>query len=278
MEIIVNHLDYEINQKKILDNIYIEFETGKVNGIIGKNGSGKTTLLKIMDVLLEPTDGTIKIGKYSIEKNFERKDINKLRKQIGFLFQNTSDQFFNQTVREELEFSLYAFKYRLSEKDSRVKDALKMVDLSEKYLDMNPNELSLCEKKKVALASILIYNPKIIILDEPTIGLDFEGKKTLIKIIRMLKIRLKKTFIIATHDTDFLHKVVDNVYVLYNGKLVLQGNKYDVFKQVRLLKKYDILAPKVIEFSDRVLNKKQVRIGYRDEINDLIKDIYRYVK
>ena len=153
-----------------------------------------------------------------------------------------------------------------------------MVGLDPSYLDKNPQTLSNGEKRKVALASILVLNPSILVLDEPTIGLDSESASNFIKLLRLLKRRYNKTIIIASHNTELLHKIVDYLYVINDGKVVLEGNKYDVFKQEKILKKYGIKVPKIMEFSNTVLEKKNKKIGYRDEINDLIKDIYRYVK
>lgn len=263
-------------KKEVLNNINLQLMEGKINGIIGPSGSGKTTMAEIMVSLLLPNSGNVKIGNFVI--NNKKNNLDKIHFEIGLLFQFPEDQIFNTTVKEELEYSLKIFNYKTKKLDKQVNDALIMVGLDESYLEKNPFKLSNSEKRKIALASILIINPSIIILDEPTIGLDSDSKNNLIKLLRTLKNRYNKTIIIITHDTDMLHKIVDYICVLYDKKIVLSGDKYEVFKQVKLLNKYGIKVPKVIEFSDKVLNKKNIKIGYRDEINDLIKDIYRYVK
>ena len=168
------------------------------------------------------------------------------------------------------------FKKSVKNIEKHISDALLMVELNDSYLNRNPFTLSSGEMRKVAIASVLAFNPKIIILDEPTIGLDNKSKNNLIKIIKLLKNRYKKTVIIVSNDTDFLLQVVDHVILLDKGRIIYEGNKYDVFKQD--LEKYKIKRPKIIEFEQLVLQKKNIKIGYRDDINDLMKDVYRYVK
>ena len=160
----------------------------------------------------------------------------------------------------------------------RVSDALKMVGLDDSYLSRNPHTLSSGEKRKVAIASILVFNPQVIIFDEPTVGLDSNSKRNLMRLIKMLKNKYNKTIIIVTQDVDFLHKIVDYVYILEDGKVILEGDKYTVFSEVETLLKHGITVPKLVEFSHKVLKEKNIKMGYRDEINDLIKDIYRYAK
>ena len=283
MEVKFNNVDYsykKINyyEKEILKNIDIKFLEGKINGIIGKSGSGKTTLIELINNLLIPTNGSINVGEYLLESKKKLEDVNKLRFDVSMVFQFPEEQFFNITVKRELEIILKLFDYKLDQIDKRILDVLKMVDLGEEYLNYNPLKLSNGEKRKLAIASSLIINPKVLILDEPTIGLDSKSKNDLIKLIRILKNRYNKTIIIVTHNIDMLHKIADNIYVLNDKKIVMQGTKYEVFKNVKELKKYGIKVPKIIEFSDKVLTKKNIKMGYRDDINDLIKDIYRYVK
>lgn len=283
MEIKFNHVDFiysKVNyqKKEVLNDINVSFQEGKITGIVGKNGSGKTTMAELIDGLLLPSNGNIQVGNFLLEKNSKNKDIHDLRFQVGLVFQFPEDQIFNDTVKEELAMGLKFYHYKLDQIEKRTLDALKMVGLDASYLDKNPINLSNGEKRKVAIASILMMNPEVLILDEPTIGLDPESKKNFIKLLRILKNRFHKTILIVSHDTDFLLPIVDRVVVLYDKKIVLEGTKYDVFKQVKKLKQYGVKVPQVIEFSDKVLQKKKIKIGYRDEINDLIKDIYRYVK
>lgn len=265
-------------ENKVLDNINITFETGKVYGLIGKSGSGKTSLIQLINGLLLPTDGKIMLGKYKIDSRTKAKALKQLRSNVGIVFQNSEEQFFCHTVREEIEFGMINFEIKTDSIDKKAIDALKIVGLNETYLERNPLLLSHGEMRKVALASILVYNPKIIILDEPTIGLDDLGKKNLIKIIRKLKMRYNKTFIIVSHDTNFLLQIVDHVYLLENGVISLSGDKYAVLSNESVLKKNNISVPDILAFSNLVLKKKNIKLGFRDDINDLIKDIYRHVK
>lgn len=285
MEVKFEQVNYTYTDKSsskinILNDIYLEFKPGRITSLVGRSGSGKTTLAELSNALILPTDGKVNIGKYLITKSGvdESCNINTIRINVGLVFQFPEEQFFNMTIRDEVSFGMKFFNYRMSEMEKRTLDALRMVGLDEEYLDRNPFTLSNGEKRKVAIASILVFNPKVIILDEPTIGLDAISKKNLIQLIRRLKVRYNKTIVLISHDIDLVHSISDYVYVLNNGSIALQGDKYSVFKQIDKLKECGLRAPKMIEFSNLVLNKKGIKMGYRDEINDLIKDIYRYVK
>ncbi len=282
MEIKLEHVNFSYQKvncemKEVFCDLNVSFLSGKVHGIVGKCGSGKTTFLELIDGLLLPNRGKIYVGDFTIDNN-KVDNLSDLRSQIGFVFQNPENQFFNATVFDELAFNLKYYGCYLSDIHKRISDSLRMVGLDDTYVGKDPFHLSNSEKCKVAIASALVYNPKILLLDEPTRRLDGKSKESLIKLLRILKNRYHKTILVASHDTDFLHRIVDDVYVLYDGNIVLSGDKYDVFKNTKQLKKYGVKPPKIIEFSDKVLQKKQIKIGYRDEVNDLIKDIYRYVK
>lgn len=267
MEIKLKDISFKYpNKEYILKNINITIESNKITGIIGKNGSGKTTLLELISNLLTPTNGTI---------TYNKKDIDK--KHIGYIFQNPKSMFFKNTVKEEIELGSLVYNYRVKDLDKRIKEVLKIVKLKENILNKNPFELTNNESKKVALASILIYNPRIIILDEPTLNLDYKTKKELIILLKLLKNKYNKTIVVVSHDIDLINELCDNIILLNNGEIIDYNTKFEVLKNVKELKQCGLLPPKTILFSEKVLNKKGIKLGYRTEINDLIKDIYRNV-
>lgn len=272
----LKNINYSIGNNKIIKNINIKFEDEKITYLIGKNGSGKTTLLEIIDMLVKPDNGELIIDDKSIN-NIKEKELVNIRKNIGLVFQNPEEQFFCETVKKELEFGMNIFKYDKKTREKRIKDSLTMVGLPEEYLNRNPMSLSRSDMRKLSIACVLVLNPKIILLDEPTINLDDLNKKVLIDLLKRLKRKYHKTIIITSHDMNFILKTADYIYVINNGEKVLEGNKYDVFKNEELLK-YNILPPKIIEFSNIVRNTKNIKLEYRDDINDLMKDIYRHAK
>ncbi len=282
MEIKFENVGYIYNEKtplakEVLKDLNIEIKPNQINAIIGKSGSGKTTIIEMINALIIPTTGRIKVDNFLIEPEKRIVNIELLRFQVGLIFEFPEEQFFNSTVEKEISFGLKTFKYKTDEINKRVKNALQMVGLDESYLSRNPHTLSSGEKRKVAIASILVFNPKVIIFDEPTVGLDSNSKNNLIRLIKMLKNKYHKTIVIVSQDVDFLHKLVDYIFVLSDKKIILEGNKYEVFSQVEKLKEHGIGVPKIIEFTHKILVNKGVKMGYRDEIKDLIKDIYRHV-
>lgn len=282
MEIKYDNVSYIYNaktalRKRALTGIDLEIKEGKINGIIGRSGSGKTTLVELLNALIIPTSGSIKVDNFVISKKNKIKNINDLRVNVGLIFQFPEEQFFNLKVEDEIKFGMKYFKIKDSDIKTRSIEALKMVGLDEEYLGKDTFKLSSGEMRKVAIASILAFNPELIILDEPTIGLDSISKKQLIYLIRTLKNKYNKTIMIITHDVDLLHQISDYIFVLDSGKLVLEGAKYSVFTSDKL-KEYGIDAPKIIQFEKLVQKNKGIKLGYRDDVNDLIKDIYRYAK
>lgn len=281
MEIEFKNVSYVYNlntplRKLALEEINLKFKEGKINVIMGKSGSGKTTLAQLINALLKPTRGKIEIDDFVIERNLKMKNINDLRVNVGFVFQFPEEQIFNKTVKKEIVFGMKYLNYKKGSEDERAAMALKMVGLDESYLKRDPFTLSGGEMRRVAIASILAFNPKVIVFDEPTVGLDSLAKKNLIRLIKMLKNKYKKTIIIITHDSDMAYEISDYMYILQSGEIVIEGDKYKVFNH-KLIQEYGIKLPKIIEFTQKA-RKKGIKLMQRDDINDLIKDVYRNVK
>lgn len=276
MEVIFKNVGFTYNyklknSKEALKDINLCLESDLIHGIIGPIGSGKSTMLELMNGITKPTAGEIIIGKYNLNKrNFK---FNKFRFDVGLVYQFPEKQFFCNTVAEEIAFAEKVFEPKNKNIKAKVIKVLKMVGLDESYLSRNPFNLNGGEKRRVAIASVLISNPKLLIMDEPTIGLDNKSKKRLMKLLVNLKKKYLKTIIIVTHDVDMLYEIVDNVVVLNDGKLVKVGNKLEVFSDVTLLEKNNTPVPSIIKFERIVFDKTGIDLGYNPNMNSLVRKI-----
>lgn len=282
MEVIFDNVSYTYQdntplEHKVLKNLNVKLEKNKINAIIGPSGSGKTTFIELINALLIPTNGKVMVGEFVLDSNIKKSNLNILRFNAGLVFQFPEEQFFQPTVEKEIGFAMKHLNYTKGKIKEKIGQALEMVSLDESYLDRNPFELSYGEKRKIAIASILVFDPKIVILDEPTVGLDSKGKRMLTRLIRDLKFEYDKTIILVSHDADMLYKIADNVIALNNGGIVCSGDKFEVFRNIKVLKENNIAIPKIVEFSDKVKNKNGLNLGNYCEVNDFIKAIYKNV-
>jgi len=264
-------------QVDALKDITTTILPNKINALIGPSGSGKSTMIELINGLKLPTKGTVHVSKHKLKNNIRIVDANKLRFDIGVVFQNPEDQFFQKTVKKEIEFGMKYFGYKIEKINQRVEDALKMVGLDISYMSRNPFELSGGEKRKVAIASVLAFNPEVIILDEPTNGLDTTSKESLVKLIKMLKDKYNKTIIVVSHDVDVMYRFVDNVIILSQGKILLQGDKYEVFKNIDTLTNNGVKVPRIVDFLHKVELKTGKYLGDFDNVEDLTKEIIQNV-
>lgn len=275
MEVIFKNVSFSynddiVNKKFALKNINLNFESNLIHGIIGPIGSGKSTMLELMNGLVKPSCGEVIIGKYNLSKKF---DFNDFRYKVGLVYQFPEKQFFCQTVGDEILFSQKLFSKKNKNLKNKVTKILKMVGLNETYMKYNPFSLNNGEKRLVAIASVLISNPKLLIMDEPTIGLDNNSKKRLMKILLKLKNEYDKTIIIVTHDVDMLYEIVDDVAILNDGMLVKKGSKIDVFSSVDILKKNNTPIPCIIKIEKLIYDKTGIDLGYLPNINSLVREI-----
>lgn len=190
MEVIFKDVSFSYNhgmknEKEALKNINLYFESNLIHGIIGPIGSGKSTMLELMNGITKPTKGEITIGKYDLHKR--KFNFNKFRYDVGLVYQFPEKQLFCNTVGEEIAFAEKIFDPKNKNIKNKVIKVLKMVGLDESYINRSPFNLNGGEKRRVAIASVLISNPKVLIMDEPTIGLDNNSKKDLWCYLKNLK-------------------------------------------------------------------------------------------
>lgn len=276
MEIVFDKVTFVINrntplEKTILNDISFSITDCGIYSFIGASNSGKTAIGDLINLLVKPTKGKVRIGKNKRQSS----SVNKLRCETGYVYKNPYDMFFNKTVEEELSFGMKYFKYKTDKMSLRINDALKLVGLNESYLELDPLSLKLVDAKKLALACVLIYNPKIIILDEYTNGLSNNDKNDLIRLLRILKTKYKKTVILLSKDTSFCYQVTDYVYLLSLTRLVSEGKK-DILHNEELLHNINLETPRIVSFVNEC-NKKGHEINYYTNILDLIKGVYRDV-
>lgn len=216
----------------------MEIKKGKINVFIGATGSGKKEVVSRM------------------VKNAEMCDL--------FL-----ESFQNHSIEEVLSLQTKSQK--------KQKEALQMIGFLEDDLKRSLKTLSLGELERLSVAYTLCSKRDNYIFCHPSVGLDAKNKKSLIKLFRLLKTRYKKTIVVISHDSNWVHQFADFLFVVYNNNVVSTGTTYDIFCNKELCKKYEIKRPDIIEFEDIVFEKKKKRLGYRNDIKDLIKDIYRNI-
>lgn len=280
MEINFNNVTYKDNIRTPLEKTYIKdfsykFSEGKVYSIIGDSSCGKECIGLLINAVNKPTFGVIKIGNFINDGKYI-KNINKLRMNVGYIKVNPNEYFFNGKVRDELNFGIKYFKYKLDKQSIRVNEAITLVGLKLDILDKHINELNLNELKKVMIASSLIFNPSVIVIEEPTLYLTYKDKEKLVKLINILKTKYNKTIILITKDTNISYEVSDEVILLKDGCIVKSGDKSILSDEV-LLNKINVSVPDIVKFIN-ISNKMNANLSYTSNILDLIKEVYRNVQ
>ena len=261
----------DLKYKDIFENINLELKNNQIVSIVGQNGSGKTSFLKLIYGLDLNFEGKITIDRKNIHNKIKSKDLSVIRNKMYYLKQDYQDQLFNITILDDIKY----IKNNLSSK--RLDELLKMFYLNKEILNKSYFELSDGELKKILLISMLVKDSKIILLDDPTSGLDQKSISSLIKILKKEK-REGKIIIITSQDTEFLLSVSDKILFLNNKRIFILEDKYMFFDNQELLNICGLNKPNVLLFREKVLKNKKVKLVYRDNINDLIKDIYRSAK
>ncbi len=240
--------------------------------ITGIFGRGKTQLLRLIDAI-DIATGKITYDDIELNKN----NLNEIRRKISIVEQEFQKQLFLNTVKEHMEFIIKYYKLTIKDPNKKILDSLKIVGLSNDYLEKNITSLSNSELKLIQLAISLLSNPDIILLDEPFINLDTKNEKKILVLLNKLKDHYKKTIVIASHDSNMLYKYTSKIIIIKNNKILIEGKTKEVYEKVAYLIRNKIEIPDIVMFTYKAKHDKNIHIDYHRDIRDLIKDIYKHV-
>ena len=231
-------------EKKALDNVNLTIEDGEFLALIGHTGSGKSTLIQHLNGLLEPSSGRILVDEVDItSKEVKLTDI---RKKIGLVFQYPEYQLFEETIEKDVAFGPNNLGLSAEEVSNRVKKSMEMVGLDyETYKDVSPFDLSGGQKRRVAIAGVIAMEPKVLILDEPTAGLDPKGRDDILEQIKILHEKYKMTIVLVSHSMEDVGKLAERIVVMNGGKIELLGKPSEIFKEVETLERIGLAVPQV---------------------------------
>ncbi|MBQ2794946.1 MAG: energy-coupling factor transporter ATPase [Oscillospiraceae bacterium] len=230
-------------EHRAIDNVNIEIEKGSFVGLIGHTGSGKSTLIQHLNGLLKPTSGKIYIGGEDLWAN--PKDIRRFRFKVGLVFQYPEHQLFEETVRRDIAFGPKNMGLSEEEIEARVMEAAKHTGLTEEYLEKSPFELSGGEKRRVAIAGVLAMRPEVLILDEPTAGLDPKGREFILSEIKAYHENTGATVILVSHSMEDVARFASHVLIMNHSKAVMFGETREIFKRVDELCEIGLEVPQI---------------------------------
>ena len=274
MQISLKNVSYTYNYKtpyarEVLKDINLKIDEGSYTVIVGKTGSGKSTLIEHINGLLLPTKGEVAVDNILItnpQSKKERRELAKklkiLRQDVAVLFQFSEQQLFETSVLKDIIFA--PLNYGVAEEKAilKAKELIKLVGLDESYLDKSPFELSGGEMRKVALCGVLALEPKVLILDEPTVALDYKSREEIMAMVKRLKEVFDMTIVLVTHNMDYVLEYADKVFVLKNGEISFEGKVEDLFLNEQVLKENSLELPEVLKFYKKL------------EANNIVLDVF----
>lgn len=258
-------------------NLSIE-DKGEFVAIVGKTGSGKTTLVEHMNGLILPTDGFVDILGYKIGKNKKKNPkLLNVRKKVGFVFQFPEYQLFEETVLKDIMFAPKNFGYKDEEAKAHAIEAAHLVQLDPKLLNKSPFNLSGGQMRKVAIAGILAYNPDVLLLDEPTRGLDPKGMKDVMDLFYKINQKMNKTIVLISHSMDNVYEYASRVIVMNDGRVAYDGDKLTLFKSGKY-KELHLEKPQVLKVIDYLNEELGLNLDYDiytlEQLEAKLKEVY----
>ena len=237
-----------------LSDVSLTIEDGSYTALIGHTGSGKSTILQLLNGLLVPSQGSVRVFDTLITSTSKNKDIRQIRKQVGLVFQFAENQIFEETVLKDVAFGPQNFGVSEEDAEQIAREKLALVGIDESLYNRSPFELSGGQMRRVAIAGILAMEPAILVLDEPTAGLDPLGRKELMNLFKKLH-QSGMTIVLVTHLMDDVAEYANQVYVMEKGRLVKGGKPSDVFQDVIFMEEVQLGVPKVTAFCKRLADR-----------------------
>ena len=284
MDISFKHVSYTYQpngpfEYKALRDLNFSIKSGSYVAIIGHTGSGKSTLIQHLNGLLKPTQGEVQIGNYVIRADQKLADIKELRRQVGVVFQYPEHQLFEETIEKDIAFGPENFGVSKEEVAKRIPEVLNAVGLSQQLLDRSPFDLSGGQMRRVAIAGILAMEPSVLVLDEPTAGLDPKGQQEIMEMFYDLHKRRNLTTILVTHSMEDALKYADHVIILEAGQIKMEGKPEEIFVKSTELEHVQLDTPEIIRFLQDFKEKFGIEIAYHNQsVDQLAIEVVRVLK
>lgn len=252
-------------EHKALNDVSFTVPSGSFVAIIGHTGSGKSTLLQHLNGLLSPTHGEVSIGEFTLKSDAKNKQLKSLRKHVGVVFQYPEHQLFEETIYKDIAFGPSNFGVEEKEIDERIYTSLQAVGLSSDMLERSPFDLSGGQMRRVAIAGVLAMNPEVLVLDEPTAGLDPKGQTDIMDMFYDLHHDKGLTTVLVTHSMEDALAYADHVIVMDHGEVYMQGSPLEVFTQKLQLNKVGLEVPEVIELITTLNDELGMTMEYQGQ-------------
>ena len=265
MDISLQHVDYRYQantpfERLAIEDVSIDIPAGTYMAIIGHTGSGKSTVLQHLNGLLQPSKGTVKVGIHEIKSGQKNKHLKPVRQKVGIVFQFPEHQLFEETVEKDIIFGPMNFGVSESEAKERARLALQQVGLAEEILKKSPFDLSGGQMRRVAIAGVLAMEPEVIVLDEPTAGLDPRGRKEIMDMFYTLHQERKLSTILVTHSMEDAARYADQIVIMQQGKVAKKGTPEEIFSSPAELLEMGLDVPEVARFQLKLEKQTGIKL------------------
>ncbi|MBB5181695.1 energy-coupling factor transport system ATP-binding protein [Planomicrobium koreense] len=247
-------------EKRALHHVNLHIPSGSYTAIIGHTGSGKSTVLQHLNALLKPTEGTVMIGERKIEEGTKAKNLRDIRRQVGIVFQFPEQQLFDETVLKDIMFGPLNYGVPEEEASRRARELVQQLGLPEDVLEKSPFDLSGGQMRRVAIAGVLAMEPDVLVLDEPTAGLDPRGRREIMDLFYRLHVEKGLTTVLVTHSMEDAARYADQIAIMHGGKCVVTGDPVTIFSNEEQLHDYRLEPPRSVRLQRQFEEKMGIKL------------------